>query len=296
MVPPNPYNARVLTVDDLKLITNFENHWACRYDLPNELIAQNDYIWMGLFNGARLVALHRSIRWGQSLLLKGLYVAQEYRGTTAALQLALALKVQAKKQQYNGILAWVEPTKRESMIAARLRIKTKEPMVHRFEISIPDKGTALKSKHENHNFRSYNGSVNFKTNNLSIVRDLIDCNTPKNTYFWSLDQNRILLSGLPGSSKDDMLALIDHLRPIISSFNVDALEVPVRASDLTSMLILASYKCRRLSRSIVSLGHCKFTDQEHYVCETLNVESRKTNDALCNFSKAGGLFSGIKAG
>jgi hypothetical protein len=252
---------RMLTAEDVQLLTQFDPDRFAALDLCKELNAPGFYIWMGLFSSDRLLAVHRSMRLGFYLLLKGLYVAPELRGSHGGLQLAIALREHARLLGYHGVVAWVELAKPERELATRLRIKVRGPVVHRFELPLEDltaseNGPVGKPNADRPN---YSGKKLIEPQCKPMVPDLIKpyCNDGQ-VFHWVSDQYRIVLSANPCGRLSDIRSLTSMIAPIARSVGATALEFPILASDLRNMLSIVSYGARRLSRSAVCLGMCDF--------------------------------------
>lgn len=225
--------------------------------LVQELESEDDYLWMGLesTNGG-LGAVHRSMRWGNHLLLKGVFVEQSMRGSGAALELAFALRDAARCNAYAGIAAWVEPHKPEGGLARMLRLQATGPFVHRFEVFLPGDGSAKAASGVG------SGTLSLSLPDLErsapLVADMLSGASPA-AVRWVLDRHRLVLSGFPLCSVADLHVLTSAAGPVARARGAGSLEFPVPAADLSAALSLASVKARRLSRTPVLLGRLDFS-------------------------------------
>ena len=203
--------------------------------LNRELSEPRDYCWVGVAApGGRLYGVHRSMRWGDHLLLKGLYVEEEARGGDAALRLAFALRDRAPELGYAGIAAWVEPTKPEAGLARLLRLREDGPMLHRFEVALPE----------------VDGPATVRRSGTATLGGA--------AVHWVVDRHRVVLSGFPYPSVADHDRCTRDVAAQIGAEGVRAVEFPLPAADLTAALTMAGARARRLSRTPVRLGRREF--------------------------------------
>lgn len=163
--------------------------------LRRELTCGDDYLWAGidLPNGS-LGAVHRSMTWGNHLLLKGVFVDEVLRGSGAALELAFALRDAARGGGHSGLAAWVEPHKPEAALARMLRLRPTGPLVHRFEVPVAADGPRAAAS-----VRSC-GRITMALPRLAaqvpLVADLLTGDSPA-AIQWVHDRHRLVLSGFP---------------------------------------------------------------------------------------------------
>ncbi len=215
-----------------------------------ELQAPRDFAWFGHFVDERVVALHRALRWGSYLHLKGVFVADEFRGTATAIRLALALKSYARLGGWEGVAGWVEPTKPERVLAERLRLHRSGPMVHRIELEFLEGPTPDITEG-----RSLSGSANFDEGPW-LVPDLLG--SSGTALHWVRDGGRLVLSGNPCTAVGDLPELLHQLTPLARAVGAGALELPINAASLLDLLGLAARGVKRLSRTPVYLGRHRF--------------------------------------
>ncbi|MCX5000785.1 hypothetical protein OG739_36465 [Streptomyces longwoodensis] len=224
--------------------------------LRRELTCGDDYLWAGidLPNGS-LGAVHRSMTWGNHLLLKGVFVDEVLRGSGAALELAFALRDAARGGGHSGLAAWVEPHKPEAALARMLRLRPTGPLVHRFEVPVAADGPRAAAS-----VRSC-GRITMALPRLAaqvpLVADLLTGDSPA-AIQWVHDRHRLVLSGFPPSSVTDLELLVSAAAPVARANGARYLEFPAPAADLPAALFLASVKARRLSRTPVQLGRADF--------------------------------------
>ncbi|MGW2726989.1 hypothetical protein [Streptomyces sp. NPDC001494] len=224
--------------------------------LTRELMSGDDYLWLGLDSpDGGLGAVHRSMKWGNRLLLKGVFVSGPLRGSGAALQLAFALRDAARDDGYAGLAAWVEPHKPEAALARMLRLRSTGPLVHRFEVRVPDDAPYGEA--------SVTGcgrlTVDLPEQSAwdPLVADLLTDDSPDAVH-WVHDRHRLVLSGFPAHSVSDVGLVLSAAAPVARSKGARYLEFPVPAADLSAAFFLASVKARRLSRTPVRLGRLDF--------------------------------------
>jgi Acetyltransferase (GNAT) family len=277
MTPSSGSPCRVLTPADLPLLTKFDPSRIDPLAASLELGTPRYYTWMGLFSDDNLIAVHRSMRWGPYLLLKGLIVAPQHRGSTAGLRLAIALMEYAKSIGYAGIVVWVEPSKPEREIAARLRINLRGPLVHRIEIPLPEEAGSRRLG-SMQPIRA--GTMSIEPRGIPMVPDLITppCKRYSDLH-WVYDNGRIVLSGNPCGSVADFPDLVFKIMPIAQSVGATALELPIMACDLESMFSIVSTGARRLSRTAVCLGLREFESSLESSASVTAMDLKDTADA-----------------
>ncbi|MEU1290595.1 hypothetical protein [Kitasatospora sp. NPDC005856] len=236
--------------------------------VERELAAPDDYCWMGLFRAdGTPAAVHRGMRWHRHLLLKGVFVDDGHRGVSAAVGAAFAIRDWARQAGYAGVLAWMERNKPEAQLAARLRIRPVGPLLHRFLVPLPAAGDAAGS-----DTAPSTGSglprpgagtltVPLPGEGAPAVGELlgIEQDDPDGTRVgWILDRSRLVLSGNPCRSVDDLKVLRAAAAQTAAATGATALEVLFEAADLLTALSLAKAGVKRLSRSPVNLGVLHF--------------------------------------
>ncbi|MFJ9038973.1 hypothetical protein ACIRF8_20550 [Streptomyces sp. NPDC102406] len=262
---------RRLTADDaegvLRIVDLEELDSAA---LTRELARPDDYLWMGVdLPDGRLGAVHRSMRWGDHLLLKGVFVDEPLRGSGAALQLAFALRDTARAEGYAGLAAWVEPHKPEAALAHMLRLRSAGPLVHRFDIplppDLPSDGPYAGGATAPSNGRLV---VEPATSAPPLIADLLTGDACASVR-WVHDRHRLVLSGFPAASVSDLGQVLLAAAPPAKAAGARRVELPVPAADLPAAFFLASLKAHRLSRTPVRLGRTDFraTRRGHAVQE-----------------------------
>lgn len=247
--------------------------------LVTELAAGDDYRWVGLATSAGdLCAVHRSMRWGRHLMLKGVFVAESARGSGAALRLAFALRDIARAEGFAGIAAWIERGKPEAGLAHMLRLRETGPALHRFEMPLPWAGDGRGA--EMVGGASVNaGTVLAMTIGFPpgswLVPDLfgiaqcpgaktagrrgnLAVNRADTLVNWMVDGRRLVLSCYPASSVAELDRLATAMGEVTGARDADMLEFPLPAGDLWAALSLTRTGARRLSRTPVRLGRRDF--------------------------------------
>ncbi|MEO9774366.1 hypothetical protein [Roseibium sp.] len=226
-------------------------------ELLSELQRPRDYVWAALFCDLRPVALHRSMRWGDFLLFKGLYVLDDFLGTPAGLRLALLLRNYARTAGYRGIAVWIESGKPERAIAARLRVSQSGPILHRFLLPLPPSSDAPGTLPE-----ACSGRIEVACSGPPLVADLLTgTESPEPHVNWVLDRGLLVLGGAPCTSIGQLPDLTGGLAALGHSLGAQAIELPLPASDLFAMFALTSTGAQRLSRTPVRLGLHRFDRQ-----------------------------------
>ncbi|WP_327171840.1 hypothetical protein OG471_20940 [Streptomyces sp. NBC_01336] len=227
-------------------------------------LTDDGYLWMGLASpSGGLGAVHRGMRWGSRLLLKGVFVDASVRGSGAALELGFAMRDHARDSGYAGVAAWVEPHKPEAGLARMLRLRTSGPLLHRFEIAFPDGDRPARVPLPAHRNRVL--ALPGRAPATPLVADVVaddDGHGPAHEAVgahWVLDRHRLVLSGFPGHSVADLGELVSAAAPLARAQGARFLEFPMPAADLSAALCLAAAKARRLSRTPVRLGLLRFT-------------------------------------
>ncbi|MFB7076431.1 hypothetical protein [Streptomyces sp. NPDC056308] len=229
--------------------------------LARELVRADDYLWMGLDSPAGgLGAVHRSMRWGEYLLLKGVFVDEPLRGSGAALELAFALRDTARHGQYAGLVAWIEPHKPEAGLAHMLRLRATGPVIHRFDAPVPEDVPAVAVPA--HSTGALTVDLPDSQRPTPLVDDLLSADSPK-AVRWVLDRHRLVLSGFPPCSVSDLHLVLSTAGPLARAQGAGFVEFPVPASDLSAAFTLVALKARRLSRTPVRLGRLDFDTRHH---------------------------------
>ncbi|MFD5388211.1 hypothetical protein ACFWMG_25400 [Streptomyces sp. NPDC127074] len=234
--------------------------------VKRELAASDDYCWMGLFMAdGTLAAVHRGMRWHRHLLLKGVFVDDGHRGAGTAIGAAFAIKDWARQAGYAGILAWVERNKPEARLATRLRLRPVGPLLHRFLVPLPTAGDAADPGTGSGVRGPAVGTLTVPRpgDRTPAVGELlgIEQDDPAGTRVgWILDRSRLVLSGNPCRSADDLKVLLAAAEETAAATGAIALEVLFEAADVLTALSLAKAGVKRLSRSPVNLGVLYFED------------------------------------
>jgi hypothetical protein len=264
----------------------------------SELAAENDYYWMGLVTPTgRLCAVHRSMRWGRHLLLKGVSVDESARGSEAALQLAFALRDAARNEGYAGVAAWVEPHKPEAGLARMLRLREIGPMVHLFEVPV---SAQTSDETDTEGAGSLGSAANTGTITLQVtgpagsppmVPNLLGSieAPPRHedvapadgevTVHWVVDGRRLVLSACPCVTITQLPQMVSEIHSMVRASGADVVEVPLPAADLLAALFLTGTKARRLSRTPARLGRLDFAPgpprQQSSACATATGTQRE---------------------
>ncbi|MDQ7809140.1 hypothetical protein Q5425_35895 [Amycolatopsis sp. A133] len=256
-----------MTTDDTEeiheLIT-FDGLSAAR--LAVELSAGDDYHWVGLADPAgRLRGVHRSMRWGSHLLLKGVFVEKSARSSGAVLRLAFALRELARDAGCVGIAAWVEPSKPETALARVLRLRTDGSLLHRFEVRLADGGEAGPGAGRPPNSGVLTRRAVGAAPGAPLVADLLRADeTGEKVAHWVIDGRRAVLSACPVWTVGQLDRVVSAVRDLAA--DVDAVEFPLPAGDLAAALVLAGAGARRLSRTPIRLGRYDFAVRRPVPC------------------------------
>lgn len=241
--------------------------------ISRELAAPADYRWLGVVTrGGELRAAHRAMRWGSHLLMKGVFVRDSDRGSSAALDLVFALRDFARGAGYAGIVAWVEPRNSESWLARLLRMHERDPLLHRFEIPVTSRPGAAGADGLELSYATDTRAISVMSSRPMLEDFLgsVPCShqpqadpareRQRVSVRWTVDGSRLVLSGCPCSSPTDLPQLAVALAPLSAAYGASAIEVPMPAADLAAALFLSSMKARRLSRTPVRVGRMDFLD------------------------------------
>ncbi|WP_290055707.1 hypothetical protein [Amycolatopsis solani] len=244
--------------EEVLALVTFDGLGAGR--LAEELAAANDYHWMGLIDPAgRIRAVHRSMRWGDHLLLKGVFVEKSLRGSGAVLRLAFALREAARAAGCAGIAAWVEPHEPEAALARVLRLRLSSTLLHRFEVRIAedDEGRGI-------GFAENSGVLTVgAAAGPPLVPDLLGSQAKRAPHGgsaarWVIDGRRIVLSACPARTIADLGEVVSAVRAPAGTGPVTTMELPLPAGDLAIALALTGTGAKRLSRTPVRLGRWDF--------------------------------------
>ncbi|MFE7947290.1 GNAT family N-acetyltransferase [Streptomyces sp. NPDC057426] len=248
--------------------------------IRRELAAEADYCWMGLFTpDGTPAAVHRAMRWNRHLLLKGVFVDDEFRGSGASLDVAFAIRDWAREAGYEGVVAWVEPNKPEARLAARLRLRPVGPLLHRYLVQLPygsdaerpaeppprTSGTLIVPDGGEAGGGEAGGGEAGGGEAAPMVRELLGVpwsSSAGTRLAWVLDRSRLVLSGNPCHSTGDLDRFLAAVEDTAVSAGATAVEVLVEAADIPAALAMAGLGARRLSRSPVVLGRVSFAVAE----------------------------------
>lgn len=226
-----------------------------------ELRAGADYCWMGLFTpDGEPAAVHRAMRWHRHLLLKGVFADDAFRGSGAALGAAFAIRDWAREAGYEGVAAWVEPNKPEARLAARLRLRTAGPLLHRYLVRLPYGSSAGRAPGTPPRM-SGTLVVPGGDGTAPMVRELLGVPRSPSAgtrLAWVLDRSRLVLSGNPCRSTGDLAGFLAAVEDAARPAGATAAEVLVEAADIPAALAMAGLGARRLSRTPVRLGMVSF--------------------------------------
>ncbi|SED16965.1 GNAT family N-acetyltransferase [Streptomyces sp. TLI_105] len=233
--------------------------------IRRELAAEADYCWMGLFTpDGQLAAVHRAMRWHRHLLLKGVFVDERFRGSGAALGVAFAIRDWAREAGYEGVAAWVEPSKPEVRLATRLRLRRVGPLLHRYLVRMPY-GSDAERPTGTPPRTSGTLVVPGEGEAAPMVQELLGVPRSPSAgtrLAWVLDRSRLVLSGNPCRSMGDLDGFLAAVEDTAVSAGATAVEVVVEAADVPAALAMVGRGARRLSRSPVALGMVSFAGAE----------------------------------
>jgi hypothetical protein len=233
--------------------------------LAQELTASEDFWWVGLAGpSGRLGAVHRSMRWGPYLFLKGVYVTEELRGSAAALQLAFALRDAARSEGLAGIAAWVEPGMPEAGIAELLRLRPHSPLIYRVALPVGSGDAVEKPSARGVDLPRFRGEVVPPSDTDSggpaePCVDLFGNAGDPAAIHWVLDGRRIVASASFGTDRRQLDALLAVLGPIAQANGAGTVEIPVPAGDIIGALQVSQAGGRRSNRMPITLGMARFT-------------------------------------
>ncbi|MQA95579.1 MAG: hypothetical protein GEV11_13340 [Streptosporangiales bacterium] len=196
-------------------------------------LACDDYLWAGLEKEpGQLLAVHRGLRWGGRLLLKGVFVDPAARGGGAAVQVAFALRDLARQPATSGSPpGW-------NCIGPRPGWR-----------ACCDYGRMVRCCTAS-SCRSPRWSTTGRHPPATA------CTAAPSPWrgeqvHWVLDRHRLLLSRpLPSPPP--------AVRSLAAGQGASALEICLPAADLPAVLSLAARKARRLSRTPVRLARLDF--------------------------------------
>ncbi|MEJ8675580.1 hypothetical protein [Chromobacterium amazonense] len=216
--------------------------------LEMELKRPDVYVWVGMLDHNKLIAIHRGLVWGGYLLLKGVAVSKKWQGSIAALQLASFMLSHAKLFGLKGVAAWVEPSKPERFLSERLKIKPHGQFLHRY--SIPFHNLNCSPSYTEKIILS--GRESFTFDKSPLVDDIFM--SSGTDISWIFDNGRLVLSANPCGHVSQLSNVINKFSPLAKDIGAKALEVFIPAVDLMSSVEILRYQVQRLSRTPVRLG------------------------------------------
>lgn len=272
-LPRSPEDVQVLGPADLRDVADLvAGHRFTDAILHAELSDHDRYRWMGRRRpDGSLAAVHRSLRWGDYLFLKGVFVHPEARGGDHALRLAFALRRLAQQAGLRGIAAWVsEGSPAQLVLAERLRLRRAGDPLHLFALpfaALPE-GERTGDSPPSRSFalgriEDLLSPDRVKGPGEALVPDLLPVpplagGPPIAGRRAVLDRDRLLLGALPCAAVSDVAALLAELAPFAAVWEMPEIEIPVPLSAITLMLWLGGRKGRRVSGRPVHVGRYEF--------------------------------------
>lgn len=249
---------RRLRPSDAPAITDLVGPAYSARTLARELSSEAEYLWMGTVGrDGELCAMHRSMRWGNHLLLKGIFVREDLRGGGTALELVFGLREEARRAGFAGLVAWAEPHQPETVMARLLRLRIAGPLLHRFEV--PAAAGAAELVPDDAAARADSGVLRFDSASPRTAQPLLPCVLDAEIEIrWVVDRHRLVVSGYPFSSIADLPEFVRALGPLVRSKDLRSIEIPLPAADLSTALGLVGAGARRLSRTPVRVGRLDF--------------------------------------
>ena len=250
--------------------------------LARELCDPGHYRWFGLRRpDGCLAAVHRALRWGDYLFLKGVFVDSDQLGGDAALRLAFALREVARGEQVRGIAAWIsESSHAQLALARRLRLEPTEPPLHLYTMPFAGfTGSGSTARRPADPVRAAREVEEILArhhagcNDDCLVPDLLagpgslaDPADPADPADldgrWNrravADRDRLLLSSLPCPDAGQLCALLAELAPAAAALGLSTVEIPVPAADIALALWLAGRHAQRISARPVRVGRFEF--------------------------------------
>ncbi|WP_280362528.1 hypothetical protein [Nocardia wallacei] len=234
--------------------------------LARELASGTDYLWMGTVDqDGTLCAVHRAMRWGNHLLLKGIVVREDRRGGGTALELVFGLREEARVAGFAGLVAWAEPHQPESVLARRLRLRIAGPLLHRFEVPA---AAATEPEPEDAPPPPDSGSIGFESDSPRTAHPLLPCvldtdvqplrQRDQSILHWVADRHRLVVSGYPYASVADLPEFVRAVETVTRARRLRSIEIPLPAADLATALALTRTGARRLSRTPVRVARLDF--------------------------------------
>lgn len=248
---------RRLQVKDLDALSRFLSgeDGAPAY-LALELQRPETYLWLALFDAGSgdIIGVHRGMRLGSHLLLKGVVVDQRHKGSTSSLQLGRAMVEAATALGLQGVAAWIEPSKPERHLAERLRLVAQGPLVHRYLVPLQP---SLAREGPIHGDLFGTVDLTGDQTDVPLVPSLLP--SRPSHYAWVLDGKRIFLGGNPCPRVSALPLALRGIEPLARRVGATSLELALPASDLVSALETLALGARRLSRTPVRLGIRSFS-------------------------------------
>ncbi|GHG12150.1 hypothetical protein GCM10017567_31910 [Amycolatopsis bullii] len=214
-----------------------------------------DCRWVGLADaGGELCAVHRSLRWGPFLFLKGVYVSEAVRGSGAAVRLAFALRDAAGQAGLAGIAAWFDFGMPEHWIAELVRIRPRPPSIYRVALGLEPDGDSAPAPAP----ARFHGELEAPRHPesgrpLTPVVDLFGTAGGR-TFHWMLDGSRLMVSASFGTDRHQLAALVEAVGPVARATGAGEVMFPAVASDIVGALQLAGARARRYNRLPTRFG------------------------------------------
>ncbi|RSN30040.1 hypothetical protein DMC61_17520 [Amycolatopsis sp. WAC 04169] len=241
--------------------------------LEKELGAAPDTRWVGLAHSSgKLCAVHRSLRWGPYLFLKGVYVSEEVRGSGAAVRLAFALRDAARDEGLAGIAAWFDYGMPEHWIAQLLRIRPRQPSIYRVAIRL-DSADESAPVVAGAGPARFHGEIEVPRQPesdlpMAPVVDLFGGDAEdggpvdgaRGKFHWMLDGSRIMVNASFGTDRHQLDALIKAVGPVARANGAGEVMIPTVAADIIGALQLAGSRARRYNRMPTCIGVLRFED------------------------------------
>ena len=216
-----------------------------------ELDRPEHHVWLGRCDvDGRVVAAHRGLVWSDHLLLKGVCLAPELAGTTAALGLGMAMRTEARERGLT-LAAWVEPSRPEAHLARRLRLVPVRPdLVHRYLLR-GETPVAADGPHP-----ATSGRVRLPhLAETPLGPDLLASSSARTVEVrWTWDRGRLVLSAVPAASVATLTPVLAAVAEAAGGWPSAGFELPLPAADLATALLLTRSGAHRVSRTPVQLA------------------------------------------
>lgn len=263
---------RALEGADCAAIVGFETAIDCA--LPNgwrrELDHESNVHWIGLFEGATLVGVHRAVCISNWLILKGAFVRPDANDPLAGFRMAMHLTKFAEAHGAVGIAAWMPISDFEDRtIAKMLKLKPGDIPVHRYLVprtAMERSQDGVPGRIEPYDDRPLGaplcpdqlGAGHVSGSGWSACSMFRHPGGIHGPFNWLIEGERLSLYGTPVGEATQLPAFLAALARLPLADQCREIDLPIPAADISLGFQLLGLGAKRLSRTAMTLARKSF--------------------------------------